>query len=135
MPSKSILVIDDDKNLRKSMALILSRTDYHVDTAGSAAEALADLETQKYDLVIVDMMMPDGSSVLLPRLLRLYDTLPILVLSAQVSAEIGTETSRQGAYARLVKPVTPEALLERVKSLLEKKPYSDQGAFPQQIFV
>ena len=127
MSLKSILIVDDDRNLRQSMALILRRANYQVDTVGSAADALADLEAHKYDLAILDMMMPDDGSILLPKLLNLYPCLAILVLTAQVSAETKLETTHLGEHARLVKPVTPEVLLERVREILEKRNCSGKG--------
>src|SRR5512143_3675998 len=83
MPLKTILIIDDDRNLRQSMALILRRAGYSVDTAGSAAEALRTLDASEYDLAVLDMMMPDEDSILLPKLVELHPCLSILVLSAQ----------------------------------------------------
>jgi DNA-binding response OmpR family regulator len=104
------------------MALILRRSNYQVDTTGSAAEALKNLETSQYDLAILDMMMPDNGSILLPKVLSLYPCLPILVLTAQVSPETRYEAAHKGPHFRLTKPVTPETLLERVRLILEKKP-------------
>jgi DNA-binding response OmpR family regulator len=120
MSSKSILIVDDDRNLRQSMALILRRANYRVDTAGTATDALSDLKNGQYDLTILDMMMPDDGSILLPKLLSLYPSLAILILSAQISAETSLETKHLGEHSRLVKPVTPETLLERVKAILDK---------------
>lgn len=127
MAPKTILIIDDDRNLRQSMALILRRAEYMVDTAGSATEALSDLEEAKYDLTICDMMMPDDSSILLPRILTLYPCLSILVLTIQKSPETELEEQHKGKHFRLVKPVTPETLLERVKSILETGPCTAGG--------
>jgi DNA-binding response OmpR family regulator len=133
MPLKTILIVDDDRNLRQSMALILRRDDYQVDTAGSAAEALSNLERAKYDLAICDMMMPDDSSILLPRILTLYPCLPILVLTVQKSPETELEGQHKGRHVRLVKPVTPETLLEWVKSILETKPCAAGGELFKQV--
>ncbi len=96
MSPKTILIVDDDRNLRQSMALILRRSNYEVDTTGSAAEALANLETSQYDLAILDMMMPDDGSILLPRLMDLYPCLPVLILTAQVSPETAMEPPTGG---------------------------------------
>ncbi len=100
------------------MALILRRAGYRVETAGVSAEALTDLESGHYDLAILDMMMPDDGTILLPRLIRLYPHLPILILSAQLTPEVLLGTIHSGKYVRLVKPVTPETLLENVKAIL-----------------
>ena len=118
MSLKSILIVDTDRNLRYSMALILRRAGYRVAMAGSAAEALENLKTGKYDLTILDMLMPDDGSILLPKLLYLYPGLAILALTAQASSETTLETCQLGKHSHLTKPVTPETLLERVKASL-----------------
>ena len=133
MSPKTILIVDDDRNVRQSMALVLRRADYHVDTAGSAADALANLDASQYDLTIVDMMMPDDGSIFLPRLLAAYPCLSILVLTAQINPETPLETIHEGKHARLVKPVTPESLLERVKWILKDSPCSSGGESYQQL--
>jgi DNA-binding response OmpR family regulator len=125
MASESILIIDDDRNLRQSMALILRRAGFKVDMAGTAGEALADLKYGHYDLAILDMMMPDDGTILLPRLHRLYPRLPILILSSQLTPETPFASLHSGKYERLVKPVTPEALLEKVKAILSATPLSE----------
>jgi two-component system response regulator FlrC len=132
MASKSILIIDDDQNLRKSMALILQRAGYRVDTAGTSVEALTDLEKAQYDLAILDMMMPDEGTILMPRLHRLYPGLPILILSAQLTPEVPLENIRFGKTARLVKPVTPETLLQNVKTILAT-PSGSKSNHPKRI--
>lgn len=121
MIPKTILIIDDDRNVRQSMALVLRRANYQVDTAGTAAEALAALEAHPYDLSIVDIMMPDEGSIFLPRLLDLYPDLSILVLTTQTSPTTPGESAHPGLHFRLTKPVTPEALLKRVKTILGRK--------------
>ncbi len=120
MALKSLLIIDDDRNLRQSMALVLRRADYQVDTAGTAAEAVAALEATQYDLVILDSLMPDDDSIFLPRLLSLYPDLSVLVLTTQTTRQTSSETEHPGVHFRMTKPVTPEALLKRVKTILKK---------------
>ncbi len=120
MSPKSILIVDVDRNLRHSFALILQRAGFKVETAGGAAEAMTYLKTGKYDLAILDMMVPDNGGILLPRLLRLYPHLSVIILTGQVSPETPFETAHLAEHARLVKPVTPEALLERVHSSLHE---------------
>ena len=127
MTPKTILIVDDDRNLRQSMALVLRRAGYQVETAGGAVEALTDLKTGNYDLTIVDMMMPDDGSILLPKLLHSYPSLPILVLTAQASAETPLESMHLAEHSRLTKPVTPETLMERVKAILHEPPCTRQG--------
>jgi DNA-binding NtrC family response regulator len=120
MLSKSILVVDDDQNLRRSLALILERAGYQVVTAGRACDALDCLEASNYDLVILDIMMPDNGLTLLPKILVLYPYLQILILTAHSSAETTFELERLGAHSHLVKPVTPERILESVGTMLSQ---------------
>ncbi len=81
MYPRSILIVDEDRNLRHSFALILQRAGYLVETAASAVEVLYCLRVHRYDLTILDMMLPDGTSILLPRLLKLYPQSAFIILS------------------------------------------------------
>ena len=118
MLSKSIMVVDDDPNLRRSLALILQRAGYRVVTASRAYDALDHLRTNIFDLVILDIMMPDNGLTLLPKIHSLYPRLPILILTAQPSAETTAELEYLGVHSHLVKPVTPERILEYVETML-----------------
>jgi DNA-binding response OmpR family regulator len=115
---KSILIVDEDRNLGHSEALILRQAGYEVVTAISAHEALAYLRNCQFDLTILDLMTPDSGSILLPKLLGLYAKQAILVLTDQASRDTPLETTHLGAHSRLVKPVAPETLLERVRTIL-----------------
>jgi DNA-binding NtrC family response regulator len=122
VPKKSVLVVDDDQNMRRSLGLILKRAGYTVYTAGRAWEALYCLETSDYDLVILDVVMVDNRRALLPSVLRLYPHLPILVFTADWSPETANEIELLGISAHLVKPVTPNCLLECVENILNQHP-------------
>ena len=119
---KSVLVVDDDENLRRSLALILERAGYLVKTVGRACEALESLASANYDLVILDVVMIDNRMTLLPAVLRLYPHLPILVFTADWSPETASEIDKLGIRAHLVKPVTPNCLLENVELILIGNP-------------
>jgi|WetSurMetagenome_2_1015567.scaffolds.fasta_scaffold87349_2 DNA-binding NtrC family response regulator len=119
MLPKSILIVDDDRNLRHSLALILQREGYVVETAENASECMAYLRSGKFDLTILELMMPDESaSILLPKLMRLYPRLAFIILTSQAGAETEAEAAHLGEHSRLTKPVTPEALLKQVRSSL-----------------
>ena len=117
---KSILVVDEDQNQRRSLALILKRAGYLVITVGQAREALDYLVSTNFDLVILDVVMIDNRGTLLPSLLRLYPQLPILVFTAEWSPETASEIGQLGIRAHLVKPVTPDCLLECVETILKE---------------
>jgi DNA-binding NtrC family response regulator len=122
MSPKWILVVDDDLNLRHSLALVLKSAGYTVTTAGLACEALECLEHANYDLAILDVVMIDNRLNLLPSVLHLYPHLPILVFTAEWSPETAVETEKLGVRAHLVKPVTPKCLLECVDTILNSSP-------------
>ncbi len=88
MTTNAILIIDDEPNLRRSLALILQRADYSVATTADAREALQALQAGAYDLAFLDLKLPDRSGMhLLPELRRLYPNMPILILTAHATLE------------------------------------------------
>jgi len=121
-PPKSVLVVDDDQNSRISLALILKRAGYQVATASQACEALDILRTGNFNLIILDITLPENKLTLLPTVLCLYPHLSVLVFTAHWSPETAMEIEQQGIQAHLEKPVTPGQLLECVETILKKQP-------------
>jgi two-component system OmpR family response regulator len=125
MPPR-LLVVDDDTDLRELIASFLR--DHHIDveTAADAEEMDAALARQRYDCVILDLMMPgeDGLSVL--RRMRGRDRTPVIMLSAMgedVDRIVGLEV---GADDYLAKPCNPRELLARVRALLRRTVRGDE---------
>ena len=117
-----ILVVDDEPKLARSLALILQRAGYGVTTAACADEALQLLQAGAYDLVFLDIKLPDQSGVqLLPQIRGLYPDMPVLMLTAHASLESAIEAVRAGARDYLLKPIDPEAILDRVQKILEEQ--------------
>jgi DNA-binding NtrC family response regulator len=120
MPPKSILLVDDDLNLRRSLDLILRRAGYRVEEAGQASEVLACLRSNLYDLVILDITTPDDRLALLSKILPTHPDLSVMILTPQCSAEMAAEIKQLGICTHLVKPITPECLLDRVEAALRE---------------
>jgi DNA-binding response OmpR family regulator len=122
--SHSILIIDDEPNLRRSLGLILQRAGYAVTTASDAAEALHVLQAGAYDLTFLDIKLPDQNGIqLMPQLRELYPEMPILILTAHATLDTAIGAVRLGARDYLLKPIDPENILSRAESLLkEAKP-------------
>ncbi len=120
----SILIIDDEPNLRHTLGLILRRGGYVITTASNAAEAIHLLQAGAYDLTFLDIRLPDQSGIkLLPQIRQLYPEMPVLILTAHAALETAIEAVRQGARDYLLKPIDPESILSRVDALLkEAKP-------------
>jgi DNA-binding NtrC family response regulator len=115
----SILVVDDEENLRRTLALILQREGYRVTTAASVREARSCLEAGAFDLVFLDLKLPDASGLtLLPEMHNQFPHMPVLILTAHDKLGIALEAVRGGARDYLLKPVDPPVLLARVKEVL-----------------
>lgn len=117
--SNRILIIDDEDFLRRSLALILQRAGYTVSLAGSAKEAVKILEEYSYDLVFLDIKLPDRSGLeLLPELRSKYPDMRVVILSAHDKLESFIEANQHGAFDYLLKPVDPPVLLRLVQEIL-----------------
>src|SRR5512136_527923 len=118
--SHSILIIDDEPNLRRSLGLILQRAGYAVTTASDAAEALHVLQVGAYDLTFLDIKLPDQNGIqLLPQLRELYPEMPILILTAHATLDTAIGAVRLGARDYLLKPIDPETIINRVETILK----------------
>lgn len=120
--TETILIVDDDDNLRNTLALILQKAGYSVTTAENAATALHILEAGAFDLVFLDLKMPgmDGSA-LLEELQGLYPDMPVCILTAHASLDSSIHAVRYGARDYMLKPMNPEEVLKRVEEQLARK--------------
>ena len=115
-----ILVVDDDDRIRKLLGRYLRDNGYHVSTAGSAAEARAQLDGIAFDLIVLDVMMPGESGVEFTRGLRRTATVPVLLLTAMGEPEDRIAGLESGADDYLTKPFEPRELLLRVATILRR---------------
>jgi two-component system response regulator PilR (NtrC family) len=130
----SILVIDDEENLRRTLALILKREGYNVSTAASIGEARECLKVNSFNLAFLDLKLPDSNGLtFLPELRRDYPGMPVLILTAHDKLEAATEAVRKGARDYLLKPVDPHMIIQRVKEVLAEgdQPTSDRQRYTQ----
>lgn len=105
MPSGTILVADDDSAIRTVVNQALSRVGYQVRTTGNAATLWRWISQGEGDLVITDVVMPDGSAFdLIPRIKKLRPDLPVVVMSAQNTLMTAVTAAERGAYEYLPKP-------------------------------
>ena len=115
----SLLVVDDEPDLRTLYELTLLREGYDIDTAGSVEDALAHLEHRSYNLLITDMRLPDGTGLdLLRRLEAAGRREKAIVITAYGSAENAVEALKAGAYDYLTKPVDLKQFRAAVASAL-----------------
>ncbi|MGE0712291.1 MAG: sigma-54-dependent transcriptional regulator [Planctomycetota bacterium] len=117
-----ILVVDDQKSLRRSMAITLSRAGHSVDEAASGEEAIRLIDESLFDLVITDLKLPDvdGLGVLEAVKARSADT-EVVIVTAYGSIESAVEAIREGAHDYLAKPFSHEQILCSVDLALERR--------------
>lgn len=121
----TILVADDDQKLLKMVRRTLVYEGFTVITASTGREALAKIETQLPDLVVLDWMMPelDGLDVL-KRLRVERADIPVLMLTARDAIEDRVAGLDEGADDYLVKPFAPSELLARLRALLRRAKFT-----------
>ena len=117
-----ILLVEDNTQLNKALTTILKRNSYLVDSASDGEEALLFLKDYKYDVIILDIMMPkvDGLEVL-RRARREGIQTPIILLTAKSTVEDKITGLDLGADDYLPKPFSMEELLARVRALSRRK--------------
>jgi len=117
-----ILVVDDDRSMRKSLELLLKFKGYRVDCAESAAVALDLMAKGPYDTVISDIVMTGMDGIgLLENILEKYPILPVILISGYASLDTAIKALRLGAFDYLKKPVDSNEILFRVRNALEVK--------------
>lgn len=120
LENKKLLVADDDRRLRDLLVAFLSEHNLQVFAASNAAEARAHIAQQKFDLIILDIMMPGEDGLRLTQSLRQYHTIPILLLTARDQLDDRIEGLEAGADDYLTKPFEPRELLARIRAILRR---------------
>jgi len=114
-----ILIIEDEASLRKTLARILQQAGFEVTTAESAEQGLDYLKTTKFDLVFTDLRLPGIAGLdALKYIHKINPALPVVLFTAQPDINSAVEALRRGATDYLLKPLKPEIILERAKTIL-----------------
>lgn len=117
-----ILVVDDELSMREFLSILLEREGYLVEVAGSAEDALRQMETSLFDLVLSDVQMPGlGGIELLSRIKKIAPETGVLMITAFSAAEQAVEAMKLGAYDYISKPFKIEEIKQLVKNALEKQ--------------
>ena len=118
----TLLVVDDERNLRESLSEALKEAGYHVMTAANGKEAYAIIQSQALDLLLCDWRMPEMDGGALLKLLsedgRLVD-LPVLVMTAHGTSNNAIEAIQFGAYDFVTKPFDLDDVLVTIRRALE----------------
>jgi DNA-binding NtrC family response regulator len=116
---RTILVIDDDLNIRRTFERILRRNGYVTDTASTGKEALQRIKSKHYEVVLVDLCLPDINGICLLEELYLQDhkMIRIVITGSQYSSLDKVKI----ADACLLKPVKPQELLSFIEQKIKEK--------------
>ncbi len=119
--NKTILIVEDEKNISRFLELELTHEGYEVDKAYDGKEALEKLEASSYDLVVLDIMLPkiNGMTVLIR--LRKFSSIPVIMLTAKDDTMDKVMGLDSGADDYLTKPFEIEELFARIRVCLKHK--------------
>ncbi len=127
MKKLNILVVDDEKNICRSMQMILSAEGHSVQLAGSAGEALQRINEKIPDLIFLDVLLPDEDGLsLLPKIKQAHPAVEVVMISGHANLSMAVEATRAGAYDFLEKPLQKEKILLVIRHLAEKYRLQEQ---------
>jgi len=116
-----ILVVDDDEAIRDALKLILE-DDYDVVSVDSGFKAVEEIKNQVFDLVFLDIVMPEMDGIETLRRIKAHDkNMDIIMISAMDRAQEATDSIKHGAYDYITKPFDHEIILNRLEKVLLKR--------------
>ena len=127
----NILVVDDELGIRDLLSEILNDEGHSVDLAENATQARSARLSNSYDLVLLDIWMPDTDGVSLLKEWAMAGTLsmPVIMMSGHATIDTAVEATRIGAFSFLEKPITMQKLLKAVEQGLARSTSAQPAAF------
>ncbi len=116
-----ILLVEDERDISEVVYLYLVNDGYHTDVAENGKKALELFESRDYDLVILDLMLPDIPGEEIAEKIRMMSDVPIIMLTAKVDEEDIVKGLRIGADDYITKPFSMKVLLARIDAVLRRK--------------
>jgi len=118
----NVLLVDDDLNLRKMLAFVLTKEGYRVQEAVNGVDALKKLKDRNFDLVISDIRMPDLNGIELLKKIKSHDQdLPVIMITAYATTNDAIEAMKLGAEDYIMKPFSLDELKIIISKSLHKK--------------
>lgn len=117
-----ILLVDDEERFRTTLSKMLTAQGLEVTALGSGREALEELNKKAYDVMVLDLRMPemDGIATLM-EIKRIAPQIEVIILTGHASMDAAVEIMRLGGYDYLLKPCPVEDLLAKIESAYERK--------------
>ncbi|MCL2107777.1 MAG: response regulator transcription factor [Oscillospiraceae bacterium] len=117
---KHILIVEDDRSIAKNLSILLSGEGYFVTSAHTQKQAINSLENNRFDLILLDISLPDGNGFAVCTAAKRVSDAPVIFLTAmddEINAVTGLD---MGADDYITKPFRPMELLSRIKSVLRR---------------
>src|SRR6202012_2509111 len=128
MSEGSILVVDDESEIREGLEMLLASEGYGVSSAGTGASGLAKLEEHPFDLLLLDVSLPDRNGIDLLREIRLRDPqLSVVLITAYGSIDMARAAFKSGAMDYITKPWSNDELLAQVAQAVESRRLRDEN--------
>lgn len=132
---KRVLLVEDEDHIRSTLAINLKMEKYDVEEAATGLIALEKIKEQHFDLVLLDIMLPEIDGLqLLKKIRLLHQYLPVIILSAKDTSQDRITGLKEGADDYLVKPFNLEELLLRIENVLVRLGSSDKKSFDEYSF-
>jgi DNA-binding response OmpR family regulator len=118
--NETLLLIEDDPDMRRALRMFLEDEDFRVIEAGNAATGMEAFEREQPDLVLLDLRLPDRRGFDVCRDLRAISTVPIIIVTANTDTHDFVAGLEAGADDYVTKPVIPKALAARIRAMLRR---------------
>jgi two-component system, NtrC family, nitrogen regulation response regulator NtrX len=116
----TVLIVDDEANIRRMLASLLRAEDYVVREASSARAGLMEVREEEPDVMLMDLIMPGATGLeILPEVRAAAPQLPVIMMSGRATLSDAVRATKLGAFHFLEKPLAPEAVLLTLRSALE----------------
>jgi len=115
----NILIIDDEATIRQTLARILQQAGFEVTTAENGEQGLSFIQTTNFDLIFMDLRMPGMPGMEALKIIHAsFPNLPVILFTAQPDLNSAVDALRNGATDYLLKPLKPQAVIERAQTVL-----------------
>jgi two-component system response regulator PilR (NtrC family) len=124
----NLLIVDDEASLRDFLSIVFEEEGWRIQTAATLAEARAAMQKREPDLVLCDLMVPDGSGIDLLREIKAQSpSIPVVMITAYTSTKSAVEALKAGAFDYIAKPFDIEELKIIVRKAVERRELEDEN--------
>ncbi len=126
-PKAKVLIVDDEERFRITLKKLLTANGLETNAVGSGREAIEELKQQPYDVILLDVKMPEMNGIeALAELKKINRGVEVIILTGHASVDVAVEIMKLGGYEYLLKPCPLDELLAKIESAHERKMARDQ---------